>query len=69
MGMTTASQWLFNFVVAKSTPSTFATPGVDGFGAYFVYGSFTFGTMIFAWFSVAETNGKLMVLGDFALDS
>jgi hypothetical protein len=61
MGMATASQWLFNFVVAKATPSMFATLGVYGFGTctYFIYGSFCFATVIFAWFLVPETNGKL----------
>ncbi|RSL79607.1 hypothetical protein CEP51_007227 [Fusarium floridanum] len=57
MGMATASQWLFNFVVAKSTPSMFATLGRGGFGTYFVYGSFCFVMVIFAWFFVPETKG------------
>ncbi|RSL73820.1 hypothetical protein CEP54_000006 [Fusarium duplospermum] len=57
MGMATASQWLFNFVVAKSTPSMFATLGRGGFGTYFVYGSFCFAMVVFAWFFVPETKG------------
>ncbi|KAF4963491.1 hypothetical protein FSARC_8500 [Fusarium sarcochroum] len=57
MGMATASQWLFNFVVAKSTPSMFATLGRGGFGTYFVYGSFCFTMVVFAWFFVPETKG------------
>ncbi|KAJ6185856.1 hypothetical protein N7519_007157 [Penicillium mononematosum] len=60
MGMATASQWLFNFVVAKATPSMFATLGVNGFGTYFIYGSFCFAMVIFAWFLVPETNGLLL---------
>lgn len=59
MGMATASQWLFNFVVAKSTPSMFATLGRGGFGTYFVYGSFCFTMVVFAWFFVPETKGEL----------
>ncbi|CAI7573570.1 unnamed protein product [Penicillium pancosmium] len=57
MGMATASQWLFNFVVAKATPSMFATLGVNGFGTYFIYGSFCFTMVVFAWFFVPETKG------------
>ncbi|KAK1635680.1 general substrate transporter [Colletotrichum phormii] len=48
MGMATASQWLFNFVVAKATPSMFATLGEGGFGTYFVYGTFCFIMVVFA---------------------
>ncbi|BCS29714.1 uncharacterized protein APUU_80017A [Aspergillus puulaauensis] len=55
--MATASQWLFNFVVAKATPSMFATLGVNGFGTYFVYGSFCFVMVVFTWFLVPETKG------------
>ncbi|TDZ14582.1 Quinate permease [Colletotrichum orbiculare MAFF 240422] len=57
MGMATASQWLFNFVVAKATPSMFATLGTNGFGTYFVYGSFCLVMVVFAWFFVPETSG------------
>lgn len=57
MGMATASQWLFNFVVAKATPSMFATVGENGFGTYFIYGSFCFAMVIFAWFFVPEKRG------------
>ncbi|KXH27596.1 hypothetical protein CSAL01_00763 [Colletotrichum salicis] len=57
MGMAIASQWLFNFVVAKATPSMFATLGEGGFGTYFVYGTFCFIMVVFAWFFVPETAG------------
>lgn len=56
--MATASQWLFNFVVAKATPNMFATLGVNGFGTYFIYGSFCFTMVVFAWFFVPETKGN-----------
>jgi hypothetical protein len=58
MGMATASQWLFNFVVAKGTLSMFATMGSHGFGTYFLYGSFCFTMVVFAWFFVPETKGE-----------
>ncbi|KAL4894524.1 general substrate transporter [Aspergillus ambiguus] len=57
MGMATASQWLFNFVVAKATPSMFATLGRNGYGTYFVYGSFCFVMVVYVWFFVPETKG------------
>ncbi|KAH6955612.1 hypothetical protein BKA56DRAFT_625098 [Ilyonectria sp. MPI-CAGE-AT-0026] len=56
MGMATASQWLFNFVVAKSTLTIFATLGPNGFGTYFLYGSFCVSMVVFAWFFVPETK-------------
>ena len=61
MGMATASQWFFNFVVAKSTPRMFATLGKNGYGTYFVYGSFCFVMVIYTWFFVPETKGKVAV--------
>lgn len=61
MGIATASQGLFNFVVAKSTLSMFATLGTNGFGTYFLYGSFCFTMALFAWFFVPETKGELLI--------
>jgi hypothetical protein len=58
MGMATASQWLFNFVVAKCTPLMFATLGPRGYGTYFLYGSFCFLMVVYAWFLVPETKGE-----------
>jgi hypothetical protein len=52
-----ATQWLFNFVVARATPSMLATLGRDGYGTYFVYGCFCFGMFFFTWFFVPETKG------------
>ncbi|EIT77259.1 putative transporter [Aspergillus oryzae 100-8] len=57
MGMATASQWFFNFVVAKSTPTMFATLGKNGYGTYFVYRSFCFVMVIYTWYFVPETKG------------
>ncbi|KAF7622458.1 hypothetical protein AFLA_008995 [Aspergillus flavus NRRL3357] len=57
MGMATASQWFFNFVVAKSTPTMFATLGKNGYGTYFVYGSFCFVMVLYTWYFVPETKG------------
>ncbi|KAF2148171.1 general substrate transporter [Myriangium duriaei CBS 260.36] len=57
MGLATASQWLFNFVVAKCTPLMFNTLGPHGFGTYFLYGSFCFLMVLYAWAFVPETKG------------
>lgn len=62
MGMATASQWLFNFVVAKATPSMFATLGVNGFGTYLIYGSNCLNMVLLAWHFVPETKGKEICL-------
>ncbi|KAF9639597.1 hypothetical protein BFW01_g11403 [Lasiodiplodia theobromae] len=64
MGMATASQWLFNFVVAKATPSMFATLGKGGFGTYFFYGGCCFVMVVYAFFFVPETKGLSLELMD-----
>ncbi|KJX94676.1 mfs quinate transporter like protein [Zymoseptoria brevis] len=52
-----ATQWLFNFVVARATPNMIATVGKGGFGAYYIYGTFCFLMFIFTWFLIPETKG------------
>lgn len=52
-----ATQWLFNFVVARATPNMIATVGKGGYGAYFIYGSFCFAMFVFTWFFIPETKG------------
>ncbi|OBT65919.1 hypothetical protein VE03_05486 [Pseudogymnoascus sp. 23342-1-I1] len=42
-----ATQWLFNFVVAKSVPTI----------TYFIFGSFCAAMFVFTWFLVPETKG------------
>ncbi|KAE8149876.1 general substrate transporter [Aspergillus avenaceus] len=68
MGMATASQWFFNFVVAKATPTMFATVGTNGYGTYFIYGSFCFAMVIYTWFFVPETKGLSLELMDELFD-
>ncbi|KAI5366516.1 Putative major facilitator, sugar transporter, major facilitator superfamily [Septoria linicola] len=53
-----ATQWLFNFVVARATPNMIATVGKGGYGAYFIYGTFCFCMFIFTWVFVPETKGR-----------
>lgn len=57
VAMAAATQWLFNFVVARATPNMLTTAGKGGYGTYFIYGSFCFGMFIFTWFFIPETKG------------
>ncbi|OAL06039.1 general substrate transporter [Phaeosphaeriaceae sp. SRC1lsM3a] len=52
-----ATQWLFNFVVARATPNMMATVGKGGYGTFLIYGSFCFSMFFFVWFLVPETKG------------
>lgn len=52
-----ATQWLFNFVVARSVPPMIATVGAHGYGTYLIFGSFCFSMFFFVWFFVPETKG------------
>ena len=54
------TQWLFNFIVARSTPNMLATLGPDGYGTYLVFGSFSFLMFICTWFFVPETKGLFL---------
>ncbi|KAF1841710.1 quinate permease [Cucurbitaria berberidis CBS 394.84] len=52
-----ATQWLFNFVVARATPNMMATVGKGGYGTFLIYGSFCFSMFFFVWFLIPETKG------------
>jgi len=52
-----ATQWLFNFVVARAVPNMLTTLGKGGYGTYFVFGSFCFSMWFFVWFFIPETKG------------
>jgi hypothetical protein len=52
-----ATQWLFNFVVARAVPTMLITVGSDGYGTYLIFGSFCFSMFVFVWFFVPETKG------------
>ncbi|KAJ9639062.1 hypothetical protein H2204_003970 [Knufia peltigerae] len=52
-----ATQWVFNLVVARSTPVMLDTVGSHGYGTYFIYGSFCFAIAVGAYYLVPETKG------------
>ncbi|CAI6335734.1 unnamed protein product [Periconia digitata] len=52
-----ATQWLFNFVVARATPVMMVTAGRQGYGAFIIYASFCFAMFFFVWFFIPETKG------------
>ena len=57
VALAAATQWVFNFVVAKSVPIMLKKVGNKGYGTYFIFGSFSFAMFIFVWFFVPETKG------------
>ncbi|TKX18396.1 sugar transporter-like protein 44 [Elsinoe australis] len=57
VSLASATQWLFNLVVARATPNMLATVGKGGYGAFLIYGSFCFSMFFFVWFLIPETKG------------
>lgn len=57
VALAAATQWLFNFAVARATPVMLNTVGVNGFGTYFIYGCFSFAIIVGVWFLIPETKG------------
>jgi len=57
VSLAAATQWLFNFVVARATPVMLDTVGKGGYGTYFIFGSFCFSMVVFAWVFIPETKG------------
>lgn len=57
VSLAAATQWLFNLAVARATPVMLQTVGANGYGTYFIYGSFCFVMATGAYFLVPETKG------------
>ncbi|KAL7414336.1 general substrate transporter [Mrakia frigida] len=51
---TAMCQWLFQFIIARSTPPMAATLGA---GMFFLFGSFCVLAVLFAWFFIPELKG------------
>ncbi|RKP12261.1 sugar transporter [Piptocephalis cylindrospora] len=55
MSMTTASNWLFNFLVAQAVPGLLQS--ID-WGLYLIFAGFGLGMALWVYFAVPETKGK-----------
>ncbi|KAH6695770.1 quinate permease [Plectosphaerella plurivora] len=74
VALAAATQWLFNFVVARTVPLMIATMGKAGYGTYLLFSSFSFSMFFFVWFFVPETKGRSLehmdeLFGVSSLDS
>lgn len=52
-----ATQWLFNFVIARTVLEMKRTMGTAGYGMFFLFGSFCAIMGIGVWFFIPETKG------------
>ncbi|KAK2608411.1 hypothetical protein QQS21_003097 [Conoideocrella luteorostrata] len=52
-----ATQWLFNFIMARTVLTMQNTMGYKGYGMFFMFGSFDFLMGVFVYFFVPETKG------------
>jgi hypothetical protein len=57
VALAAATQWLFNFVVAQAVPHMLKTVGEEGYGTYFIFGSFCMSMFFFVYFLIPETKG------------
>ena len=57
VSLAAATQWLFNFVVARASPVMLQKVGRAGYGTYFIYGSFCFAMVVFVLLFIPETKG------------
>jgi sugar porter (SP) family MFS transporter len=52
-----ATQWLFNFIIARTVLTMSSTMGTAGYGMFFMFASFDILFGVFVWFFVPETKG------------
>ncbi|KAK4126316.1 putative sugar transporter protein [Parathielavia appendiculata] len=52
-----ATQWLFNFIIARTVLTMQVTMGTAGYGMFFLFGTFGWIMGIFVWFFIPETKG------------
>ena len=55
--MAAASNWFWNFIIARFTPEMFLNMGKSGCGVYFFFASMMILSIIFVWFFIPETKG------------
>ncbi|KAF4462005.1 quinate transport [Fusarium albosuccineum] len=52
-----ATQWLFNFIIARTVLTMQKTMGTAGYGMFFMFGCFGVLMGLFVWFFIPETKG------------
>ncbi|KAI9898575.1 hypothetical protein N3K66_006935 [Trichothecium roseum] len=52
-----ATQWLFNFIIARTVLTMQDTMGEAGYGMFFMFATFDIFMGIFVWFFIPETKG------------
>ncbi|SPO00784.1 related to quinate transport protein [Cephalotrichum gorgonifer] len=52
-----ATQWLFNFIIARTVLEMKRTMGTAGYGMFFLFGTFCAMMGTFVWFFIPETKG------------
>ncbi|KAK5654229.1 hypothetical protein OQA88_7404 [Cercophora sp. LCS_1] len=52
-----ATQWLFNFIIARTVLTMQVTMGTAGYGMFFLFGTFGWIMGTFVWFFIPETKG------------
>lgn len=54
--MASASNWFWNFIIARFTPQMFLTMGKSGCGVYFFFASMMLLSIVFVYFTIPETK-------------
>jgi len=55
--MAAASNWLWNFVISRATPTMFLRMGHSGFGVYLFFAGMQIVSIFYVWFLLPETKG------------
>ncbi|RYP05555.1 hypothetical protein DL764_003732 [Monosporascus ibericus] len=53
-----ATQWLFNFIIARTVPTMMTMMGKDGYGTFFLFGAFSLAMAPFTYRLIPETKGR-----------
>ncbi|RYO86723.1 hypothetical protein DL766_001583 [Monosporascus sp. MC13-8B] len=53
-----ATQWLFNFIIARTAPTMMTRMGKDGYGTFFLFGAFSLAMAPFTYRLIPETKGR-----------